>query len=69
MRIEVKSIAFGMSRYSTRWHLDGATWKERRAASGKNFATACCAMPEQPTKDSPIDEQPTPTQTQGAITK
>jgi hypothetical protein len=30
--IEVKSIAFGMSRYSTRWHLDGATWTERRAA-------------------------------------
>jgi hypothetical protein len=24
MLIEVKSIAFGMSRYSTRWHLDGA---------------------------------------------
>jgi hypothetical protein len=33
MLIEVlKSIAFGMSRYSTRWHLDGATWTERRAA-------------------------------------
>jgi hypothetical protein len=25
MLIEVKSIAFGMSRYSTRWHLDGET--------------------------------------------
>jgi hypothetical protein len=24
MLIEVKSIAFGMSRYSTRWHLDGS---------------------------------------------
>jgi hypothetical protein len=35
MLIEVKqstSIAFGMSRYSTRWHLDGATWTVRRAA-------------------------------------
>jgi len=32
MLIDVKSIAFGMSRYSTRWHLDGATWTERRAA-------------------------------------
>jgi hypothetical protein len=32
MPSEVKSIAFGMSRYSTRWHLDGATWTERRAA-------------------------------------
>jgi hypothetical protein len=33
MLIEVKSIAFVMSRYSTRWHLDGATWTERRAAA------------------------------------
>jgi hypothetical protein len=32
MLIEVKSIAFSMSRYSTRCHLDGATWTERRAA-------------------------------------
>jgi hypothetical protein len=32
MLIEVKSIAFGMSRYSIRWHLNGATWTERRAA-------------------------------------
>jgi hypothetical protein len=32
MLIEVKSIAFDMSRYSTRWHLDGATWTDRRAA-------------------------------------
>jgi hypothetical protein len=29
MLIEVKSIAFGMSRYSTRWHLDGATYMDR----------------------------------------
>jgi hypothetical protein len=36
MLIEVKSIAFGMSRYSTRWHLDGATWTERRAAEAVN---------------------------------
>jgi hypothetical protein len=38
--IEVKSIAFGMSRYSTRWHLDGATWTERRAAEAVKEMTA-----------------------------
>jgi hypothetical protein len=32
MLIEVQSIAFGMSRCSTRRHLGGATWTERRAA-------------------------------------
>jgi hypothetical protein len=44
--IEVKSIAFGMSRYSTRWHLDGATWTERRAAEAveeRDAATAAIA--------------------------
>jgi hypothetical protein len=43
MLIEVKSIAFGMSRYSTRWHLDGATWTERRAAEGVKERDAAAA--------------------------
>jgi hypothetical protein len=43
MLIEVKSIAFGMSRYSTRWHLDGATWTERRAAEAVNERDAAAA--------------------------
>jgi hypothetical protein len=41
--IEVKSIAFGMSRYSTRWHLDGATWTERRAAEAVKERGAAAA--------------------------
>jgi hypothetical protein len=32
---EVKSIAFGMSRYSIRWHLDGATWTQRNETAVK----------------------------------
>jgi hypothetical protein len=45
MLIEVKSIALGMSRYSTRWHLDGATWVERRAAEEvKERDTAAAAI-------------------------
>jgi hypothetical protein len=43
MLIEVKSIAFGMSRYSTRWHLDGATWAERRAAEAVKERDAAAA--------------------------
>ena len=43
MLIEVKSIAFGMSRYSTRWHLDGATWTERRAAEAVKERDAAAA--------------------------
>jgi hypothetical protein len=44
MRIEVKSItAFGMSRYSTRWHLGGATWTERRAAEAVKERDAAAA--------------------------
>jgi hypothetical protein len=43
MLIEVKSIAFGMSRYSTRWHLDGATWTERRAADAVKERDAAAA--------------------------
>jgi hypothetical protein len=44
MPIEVKSIAFGMSRYSTRcWHLDGATWAERRAAEAVKERDAAAA--------------------------
>jgi hypothetical protein len=39
-----KSIAFGMmSRYSTRWHLDGATWTERRAAEAVKERDAAAA--------------------------
>jgi hypothetical protein len=41
--IEVKSIAFGISRYSTRWHLDGATWTERRAAGAVKERDAAAA--------------------------
>jgi hypothetical protein len=41
--IEVKSIAFGMSRYSIRWHLDGATWTERRAAEAVKERDAVAA--------------------------
>jgi hypothetical protein len=42
--IEVKSIAFGMSRYSTRWHLGGATWTKRRAAEAvKDYNVAATA--------------------------
>jgi hypothetical protein len=43
MLIEVKSIAFGMSRYSTRRHLDGATWTERRAAEAVQERDAAAA--------------------------
>jgi hypothetical protein len=43
MLIEVKSIAFGMSRYSTRWHLDGDTWTERRAAEAVKEGDAAAA--------------------------
>jgi hypothetical protein len=43
MLIEVKSIAFGMRRYSTRWHLDGATWTERRAAEAVKGRDAAAA--------------------------
>jgi hypothetical protein len=43
MLIEVKSIAFGMSRYSIRWHLDGATWTERRAAEAVKERDAAAA--------------------------
>jgi hypothetical protein len=43
MLIEVKSIAFGMSRYSTRWHLDGTTWTERRAAEAMKERDAAAA--------------------------
>jgi hypothetical protein len=48
MLIEVKSIAFGMSRYSTRWHLDGDTWTERRAAEAvKERDAAAAAIDEE----------------------
>jgi hypothetical protein len=43
MLIEAKSIDFGMSRYSTRWHLDGATWTERRAAEAEKERDADAA--------------------------
>jgi hypothetical protein len=47
MLIEVKSIAFGMSRYSTRWrNLDGArymAWTERRAAEAVKERDAAAA--------------------------
>jgi hypothetical protein len=43
MLIEVKSIGFGMSMYSTRWHLDGATWIERRAAEAVKERDAAAA--------------------------
>ena len=32
-----------MSRYSTRWHLDGATWTERRAAEAVKERDAAAA--------------------------
>jgi hypothetical protein len=44
MLIEVKSIAFGMSRYSTRCHMDGATYMDGaprgRGSEGKGRAAA-----------------------------
>jgi hypothetical protein len=43
MLIEVKSIAFGMSRYSTRWHLGGATWTKRRVAEAVKERDAAAA--------------------------
>jgi hypothetical protein len=43
MPIEVRSIAFDMSRYSTRWHLDGTTWTERRAAEAVKERDAAAA--------------------------
>jgi hypothetical protein len=63
MLIEVKSIAFGMSRYSTRWYLDGATWTERRAGEAVKERDAAAAAID-------IDEEvfagvvPPPMQTQ-----
>jgi hypothetical protein len=48
MLIEVKSIAFGMSRYSARWHLDGATWTERRAAEAVKERDAAAVFTRPP---------------------
>jgi hypothetical protein len=31
MLFEVKSMAFGFTRYKTKWHNNGATWVEKRA--------------------------------------
>jgi hypothetical protein len=43
MLIEMKSIAFGMIRYSTRWDLGRATWTERRAAEAVKERDAAAA--------------------------
>jgi hypothetical protein len=48
MLIEMKSIAFGMSRYSTRCHLDGATWMERRTAEAVKERDAAAALVPRP---------------------
>jgi hypothetical protein len=54
MLIEVKSIAFGMIRYSNRWHLDGATWTERRAAEAVKERGAAAAAIDDALRYSPV---------------
>jgi hypothetical protein len=41
--IKAKPIAFGVGRYPARWHLDGATWTERRAAEAVKERDAAAA--------------------------
>jgi hypothetical protein len=50
MPIEVNSIAFGMSRYSTRWHLVGVTWTERRAGAAAREGVGRCRGRHQATR-------------------